>query len=209
MTYTFDETALSHRAASRPVHPIFLSRRSLRSMAGTRIAHETLLSLLEAARWTPSHYNVQNWRFIYVTRDNPAFPQYLDTLWELNRAWAQGAAVLVAVVSKKTYIHPFRGDTVHLETHSFEAGAAFMALSLEGVARGLVVHAMGGFEAGPAKAAFGLPEDEADYHLKAIVAIGHPTEATAGETTTGRNEVESFLSEGKFSEKLPIPKKET
>lgn len=123
---------------------------------------------------------------------------YVDALWEPNQAWAKDSAVLMVILSKKTYV--YNGNTIPLPSHSFEAGAAFLALALEGTARGLVVHAMGGFDEKKAKAAIGLTDD--NYQIEAMVAVGNPTEKTATETTTKRFEVEKFISEGKFEEKL-------
>lgn len=43
------------------------SRRSMGRVKKDSIAKETLEALLEAAKWAPSHYNTQPWRFIVMT----------------------------------------------------------------------------------------------------------------------------------------------
>ncbi|MGC1930655.1 MAG: nitroreductase family protein [Candidatus Nitrosopolaris sp.] len=42
---------------------------SPRSMTGEEITDEDLMGLFEAARWVPSSYNNQPWRFIYAKGD--------------------------------------------------------------------------------------------------------------------------------------------
>lgn len=197
-TYTFDKDVIESRSSRYTVHPIILNRRSLRSMNGTSVDDDTLMSLFEAARYNPSHYNVQNHRFVYSKRDSDSWPSFVDALWEPNQAWAKDAAVLMVVLSKKTYV--YNGKTIPLPSHSFEAGSAFLSMALEGTGRGLVVHAMGGYDEEKAKAAIGLTDD--NYQVEAMVAVGNPTEKTSGETITPRFELEKFISEGKFVEKL-------
>ena len=168
-------------------------------MSGEEICDNALMTLFEAARWTPSHYNVQNWRFVYAKRNSPKWADFLDALWKPNQAWAKDASVLMVALSKKSYV--YNGETVPLPSHSFEAGSAWMAMALEGTARGMVVHAMGGYDEGKAKKAIGLTNDE-DYHVEAMIAVGYPTEKTTEETITTRHEVDKFISDGTFVEKL-------
>ena len=63
-------------------------------MTGEPISDEELLTLFEAARWAPSTYNEQEWRFLYARRDTPQWPEFFDLLVEGNQAWAASAPVL-------------------------------------------------------------------------------------------------------------------
>ena len=47
-----------------PVHELLAKRASTRSYDGRAVERHELLSLLEAARWAPSSYNRQPWRFV-------------------------------------------------------------------------------------------------------------------------------------------------
>jgi nitroreductase len=38
-------------------------------MTGEELDEDTIMSLFEAARWAPSSYNNQPWRFIYAKRN--------------------------------------------------------------------------------------------------------------------------------------------
>ena len=55
--------------------------------------------------------------------------------------------------------------------HTFDSGAAYENLALQGAAMGLVVHGMAGFDRGKARATLGVPDE---YEVEAMVAVGHP-----------------------------------
>ena len=57
------------RKADHDVNPLMLNRWSPRAMSGEEISDEDLMRLFEAARWAPSSYNGQPWRFIYAKRN--------------------------------------------------------------------------------------------------------------------------------------------
>jgi nitroreductase len=61
--------------------------------------HDGGKGLFEAARWAPSSYNNQPWRFIYAKRDT----QYWKLLVEGNKAWAQNASVLIVVIARRNF----------------------------------------------------------------------------------------------------------
>lgn len=50
---------LNSRTAERPIEKVFLERWSPRAFTDGVISEEELLTILEAARWAPSAYNVQ------------------------------------------------------------------------------------------------------------------------------------------------------
>ena len=83
------------------------------------------MSLLEAARWAPSSYNGQPWRFLYARRDTPPWPTFVGLMSENNQRWAGKAGVLIVVVSRKLFEH--NGQPAR--THSFDTGAAWASLA--------------------------------------------------------------------------------
>src|ERR1044072_508296 len=85
------------------INSIFIERWSPRSMTGESITDETLLSLFEAARWAPSSFNNQPWRFLYAKKDTPNWNIFFNLLSEGNRTWAKDAAVLVVIISRKNF----------------------------------------------------------------------------------------------------------
>jgi len=136
-------------------------------MDGSPITEAELLPLFEAARWSPSSTNNQPWRFLWARRGTPHFARFFDLLVDVNKAWCKDAGALVVVVSKTTRDR----DGSRARTHSFDTGAAWMSLALQGTLLGLVVHAMEGFDYERARTELGVPEDHA---VEAMIAIGHP-----------------------------------
>ena len=188
-----------HRTPDYPIEPLFLDRWSPRAMSGEPIDERELMRLFEAARWAPSTYNEQEWRFLYARRDSPHWPAFFDLLMEANQAWCGNAAVLMVVLSHKVFTKDGRPNPVH----TFDAGAAFENLALQGAAMGLVVHGMAGFDRAKARTTLGVPDD---YDVEAMVAVGHPGDPAklppqlqAREVPSGRKPIAEIAREGPFA----------
>ena len=52
------------RKPDHPIEPLIVRRWSPRAMSGAALEPATLATLFEAARWAPSSYNEQEWRFL-------------------------------------------------------------------------------------------------------------------------------------------------
>ena len=152
------------RKLENDVHEIFISRWSPRAMSGEEIDEATLKTLFEAARWAPSSNNNQPWRFIYARRNTPHWENFFNLLAEGNQIWAKNAAVLIVVISKTTF-----DSGKPARTHSYDAGAAWVSLALQGSLKNLVVHGMQGFDYDRAKKELQVPDD---YTVEAMIAIG-------------------------------------
>src|SRR5438067_1905914 len=63
------------RKSDHPVEPLFLRRWSPRAMSGEPLSEAEILRLFEAARWAPSTYNEQEWRFLYARRATPQWQE--------------------------------------------------------------------------------------------------------------------------------------
>ncbi len=189
---------LAHRSADHPVESLFLRRWSPRAMAGTPVAQADLDRLLEAARWAPSTYNEQEWRFRYAHRDGPHWATFFDLLVPGNQAWCRPAGVLLVVGSQTVFARNGKPNPVH----AFDAGAAFENFCLQGAAMGLVVHGMAGFDRERARTALRFPEQVA---VQAMVAVGHPGDPAAlpaelreKEVPSGRKPIADTSGEGPF-----------
>jgi nitroreductase len=90
------------RKTEHKIDPIFVNRWSPRSMMGEEISDKILMSLFEAARWAPSSFNNQPWRFIYAKRKSNDWTKFLDLLNEGNKVWAKDAGALIVIISRKT-----------------------------------------------------------------------------------------------------------
>ena len=195
----------SQRRADHQILPLILNRWSPRAMTGESLDPEVLNSLFEAARWAPSSYNNQPWRFIYARRETPFFPKFIDLLVEFNRQWAPKAAVLGVICAHKTFEHNNKPSV----THAFDTGAAWENLCLEANSRSLVAHGMEGFDYLKAREALHIPEE---YEVLAMFAVGKrsaketlPPEIQKREAPSPRKKIEEFAMEGVFRERSSKP----
>lgn len=155
-----------------PIHELLANRRSPRAFSEQTIESEKLVSLFEAARWSPSSANEQPWRFIIATKDDAGvFPLLVDSLTEGNRRWASRAPLLVLGLAQTTYTrngHPYQ--------HAwYDLGQSVAHLSLQATALGLVVHQMGGFDSDKARTMLSIPEG---FEPVIMFAVGYPGQPT-------------------------------
>ncbi|WP_454916455.1 nitroreductase family protein [Xanthobacter sediminis] len=197
--------AVPPRQSEHKVDPIFLERWSPRAFTGEEIPQGELDSLFEAARWAPSSFNSQPWRFLYAKRGTSAFDTFLDLLVPYNQQWAKNAAVLIIVLSAKTFVRPGGTEVVEARSHTFDAGAAWANLALQASSLGWHAHGMGGFDAQKAREVLHVPDD---YDLEIAVAVGRrgdksllPDHFHKGETPNGRRPVSETAFEGAFPAK--------
>ena len=167
-------TSTNGRTADHPIHPMFLERWSPRAFTGEPLPEADLLTMLEAARWAPSSYNSQPWRFAFALRDTPHWDGFLDLLIPFNRAWAAAASALVVLISKSVMRPPGADKDVPSTTHSFDAGAASGYFALQALQMGWHVHGMAGFDRDRAFAELGVP---IGHRVEAAYAVGRRGEA--------------------------------
>ena len=175
-----------------------LNRWSPRSMTGEGIPHNLLLSLFEAARWAPSSFNNQPWRFIYTERKTRYWDLLFGLLNEFNQSWAKNASALVIIISATNFEHNGKPS----RTHAFDAGAAWANLAIQATTMGLVTHAMEGFDYGKARKNLEISDD---YEIHAMIAIGRkgdkenlPKDLQDDESPSERRSLSEIIMEGKF-----------
>jgi len=155
------------------IHDLIQNRWSPRAFdPDKKISHNDLLALLEAARWAPSCFNDQPWRFIVCVRayDENAWQNALAILAEKNQQWAKNAPVLMLSVAMANFNHNGKPNRWAM----YDTGAASVSMCLQATALGLIVHQMGGFDAEKACEVFKLPED---CQPMAMMAVGYQAEA--------------------------------
>jgi nitroreductase len=198
---TQDKKDTHARKADYDISPLLLNRWSPRSMTGEPLEDNELFALFEAARWAPSSFNAQLWRFIIARRqDREKFDRLFSLLVEGNQMWAKNAAVLVVVASRAR----FEYNDKPAITHAFDAGAAWENLALEASRRGLVSHGMQGFDYGRAKTELEIP---ADFEVHAMLAIGRrgkpealPEKLREVEKPNDRRPLREIVFDGKFGQ---------
>lgn len=195
---------MSHnpRVATHPIDPQFIERWSPRAFNGENISEDTLLCFIEAARWAPSAYNSQPWRFLYARRDSADWQRYLSLLIEFNRNWAQHASALLVIVSKTSFVPPGKSEEQPAPSHAFDTGAAWGFFALQAHLAGWHTHAMTGFDKELARRELKIPDG---YEVQAMVAVGKRGDATslpealqARETPSPRLALEAIAAEGEF-----------
>jgi len=152
------------RKFNYPIMPEIMQRWSPRAFSEEPLAEADVLALLEAARYAPSCFNEQPWRFI-VAQTQHELQAMQDLLTEQNLAWAKRAPVLLLLIAKRTFTEGGKDNYWHM----FDVGTAWGYLSLEAERRGMIAHAMGGFSRKRTAEMFSLSPDLAPI---AIVAIG-------------------------------------
>jgi nitroreductase len=184
------------RRATYPINPLILNRWSSRSMTGEELGNEDIMSLFEAARWAPSSFNNQPWRFIYAKRNTEHWDRLFSLLADGNKTWTKNSALLVVVISRKN----FEYNEKPARTFQFDAGSAWENLALEAYSRGIVAHGMQGFDYEKARVDLEIPTD---FEVMAMIAIGKkgpkknlPPELQEKEKPTDRKPLKDIIMEG-------------
>ncbi len=191
-----------HRSPAHPVDPLFVQRWSPRAFEALPMPRADLMSMLEAARWAPSAYNVQPWRFVYASRDEPRWDDFVGLLDPFNAAWAGEASALVFLLSSR--FMPAAGDAPAKPsaTHRFDAGAAWAQLALQATRLGYHAHAMAGIRRDAVRQQLAVPDD---YEVEVAVAIGRraapevlPEALRKREQPSPRRPLHEIAFEGRF-----------
>lgn len=195
---TADTTKTGRRQPTYKISPLILSRWSPRSMTGEELDEDTIMSLFEAARWAPSWYNNQPWRFRYAKRNTLYWDRLFNLLAEPNKVWTKEAALLVVVISRKN----FENNEKYSITHQYDAGAAWENLALEASSRGLIAHGMAGFDYVKARIDLEIPDS---FDVMAMIAIGKkgpkdnlPQQLQEREYPSNRKPLAEIVMEGQF-----------
>ncbi|WP_380879302.1 NAD(P)H-flavin oxidoreductase [Sphingomonas sp. DBB INV C78] len=187
------------RQTDTALESMFLDRWSPRAFDASLMPGKDLRTILDAARWAPSSFNYQPWRFLYATRDDTAnWSRYLDLLMPFNAIWAKEASVLLFILSETTMGAPDKPSY----SHSFDAGAAWAAIALQSHLLGYHAHGMVGIEMDQTRATLHIPDD---FRIEAAVAIGRlgdpaslPEKLQAREVPSGRKSLDEIAYPGTF-----------
>jgi len=184
-----------------PVHELLKQRWSPRAFADKPVEKEKLRSLFESARWSPSSYNQQPWRFIIGQNGDDSYKKIMDALVEFNQKWASSAPVLIAVIGRSINNSGEGKNAVF----QYDAGQSVALLSVEAMNQELYVHQMGGFDRKKIAAHFGVPEEYKPVTVLAIGYIGNPDKLEGGLKNSelserDRFDFDEFVFSGNFGE---------
>jgi nitroreductase len=154
------------------VMPVVLERWSPRAFADRDISPADLKKIFEAARWAPSSFNEQPWRFIVGHRNTETYKKIADSLVSSNQAWAQNAPVLILNIAKTRFSN---NDSPNYHA-LHDLGAANGFITLQAASMGMATHQMAGFDHGKVREAFAIPET---YAIGSVMALGYQGDPTA------------------------------
>jgi len=142
-------------------------RKANRAIAERPVEAEKIEAILEAARLSASCANMQSWRFLVLTGDNP------DALNEGREAlsggnyWAKTAPVLIFCYSKPSLDCILPGGRQY---YQFDLGLAVQNILLQATELDLVARPMAGYSPKKVKQAFGLADE---FEVLLAIAIGY------------------------------------
>ncbi|MGB9149693.1 MAG: nitroreductase family protein [Burkholderiales bacterium] len=157
----------------QPIHELLANRWSPRAFdAGKTISREQIIAMIEAARWAPSCFGDDPWRFIVWDKstDQTNWEKAFDCIGESNQKWVKNAPLLFVSIANTLFDHNSQPN----RWGQYDTGAASMALVLQAGALGLVSHQMGGFDAAKLRASFSIPDQ---FVPMAMIAVGYQADA--------------------------------
>jgi nitroreductase len=187
------------------VNNLIEQRWSPRAFSVKPVEIEKIQSILEAARWAPSAFNEQPWRFIVGQKGDDTYDSILNTLIDWNILWAGKANVLIVNIAKKTFSHNGKQNV----TFKYDLGQAVSSMILEVVNQGLYSHQMSGFDANKAAELLNIPDD---FQAVSVTAIGYygninelPKDIAEVETRPReRKELKDIIFNNKFGESYEL-----
>ena len=151
------------------IHELITARWSGRAYdSGKLVSREQIIALVEAARWAPSCFGDQPWRFIVLDKatNEAAWKKALMCLAEGNQSWAKEAPLILLACADSVLSQNGKPN----RWGQYDTGAASENLSLQATALGLMVHQMGGFDVKKTKAEFSIPEQ---FTPMAMMTVGY------------------------------------
>lgn len=142
-------------------------RYATRVFGSEAVTREELMPVFEAARYAPSAYNEQPWRFIVGYAGDENHRKIAGALMDGNAAWAGKAPVLILALCTKN----FKLNNEPNAHSRYDTGTATAFLQLEAARQGLVTHCMSGFFPDQAREVFEIPDG---LDIVVTIALGKP-----------------------------------
>lgn len=194
---------MTARTPDHPVEDMFVNRWSPRAFDRTEMPESDLRTILEAARWAPSAFNLQPWRFVYARRGDADWSVLVDLLNPFNRDWAQHASALVYLFSDSEVDGKDGKPNRANGSHAFDAGSAWTHAALQATALGYHSHGMAGILKDEIHDKLGVP---ARFQPHIAIAIGRrgdaadlPESLQARETPSPRKPLDEIAFAGAWS----------
>lgn len=153
--------------ADAPILDAFRERWSPLAFSAEPVEEEKIVTLFEAARWAPSSFNEQPWRYVYATKEDGPARERLESLLLPGNAWAKEAFLLIVSFAKQSFA--YNGKPNRHALHDTGAASAYLAAQCPSL--GLIAHQMAGFKVDEATVLLGVP---AAFVPGSMIAVGYP-----------------------------------
>lgn len=154
---------------------IIKKRHSVRNFVDKSIDKDTILSIIEAARLSPSACNAQPWRFVVVT-DKALLSDIVDKGMGgvVPNTWALSAPVIITGCAALNIITHRIGETVKgIHYHQIDMGIAMEHMVLHATEMGLGTCWIGWFKEKNIKKILNIPKN---WKIISLLALGYPKE---------------------------------
>ncbi len=141
-------------------------RRTVRSFKPDKVPRELLTKVLDAARWSPSGSNAQEWRFIVVTNE-----RVVKALRMFSPGWLNNAPAVIAVCVDREWAYRKAGELGRDRMYLIDIGIAIQTIALAAHALGLGTNIMLSFSPEAVKEILNPPPN---WEVVALIAIGYP-----------------------------------
>jgi nitroreductase len=152
-----------------PILKILMARKATRSISRDSLPENLVAELMEAIRLTPSCYNMQPWRFLFL-QSSEALTKGHQVLSAGNHPWASRAPLLVIGYAKK------KDDCILPDGrayYQFDVGMSVMNLMLSATHLGLVARPIAGWDPMKVKELFKLESEDEPI---IVIVIGFPSD---------------------------------
>jgi len=145
------------------VKEAIFERRAYRSLVPVEITQEIINSLIDSARLSPSCFNNQPWRYIFIT--DPEILKNMHSALSVGNDWAKAASMIIVVFSKKENDCLIKDREYYL----FDTGMATAFIILRATELGLVAHPIAGYSPKKTREILGIPEE---MNVITLVIVG-------------------------------------
>ena len=176
-------------------------RRAYRSLEHVEITEELVKDLGQSAQLSPSCFNNQPWRYVFVYGE-----EMLSKMHEAltgGNAWAKSAPLIIAVFSKPDFDCQIKERDYYL----FDTGMATAFIILRATELGLVAHPIAGFDEGKVKEILGIPNDRkvitlviVGKHMDTISPVLSENQVVKEKQRPERKRIEEFLHLNRYGE---------
>ena len=156
---------------------ILNARRSVRSFDPSPVNEKDIISVIEAARLSPSACNSQTWRFIFVTRREIIRKICHEAMRHvIPNKWLEQVPLVIVGCSQLDVIANRVGTRVTgIEYYQIDLGIAMEHMVLKATELGLGTCWIGWFDETRVKGILGIPKK---IKVSALLAMGYPKKAS-------------------------------